>query len=110
MRPAVRSPPVSVYVAEEFSAEEADILRRYFTNLDGPVFALVNLPEVVKGALFARYKFSNDALKGFSVNLGLDYMGSAPGEQASGVTAASTAAKVIPNQPSLSQARCRPTN
>ena len=25
----------------------------YFTNLDGPVFALVNLPEVVKGALFA---------------------------------------------------------
>ena len=32
-----------------------DILRRYFTNLDGPVFALVNLPEVVKGALFARY-------------------------------------------------------
>lgn len=53
------------------------------------------------GALFARYKFSNDALKGFSVNLGLDYMGSAPGEQASGVTAASTAAHVIPNQPSF---------
>ncbi len=46
---------MTVYVAEEFSAEEADILRRYFTNLDQPVFALVNLPEVVKGALFARY-------------------------------------------------------
>ena len=29
------------------------MLRPYFTNLDGPVFALVNLPEVVKGALFA---------------------------------------------------------
>jgi thymidylate synthase ThyX len=27
----------------------------YFTNLDRPVFALVNLPETVKGALFARY-------------------------------------------------------
>ena len=46
---------VTVYVAEEFTPDEADILRRYFTNLDGPVFALVNLPEVVKGALFARY-------------------------------------------------------
>ena len=34
------------------------ILRPYFTNLDGPVFALVNLPEVVKGALFARYSRS----------------------------------------------------
>jgi hypothetical protein len=43
------------YVAEEFSPEEEDVLRRYFTNLDQPVFALVNLPEVVKGALFARY-------------------------------------------------------
>lgn len=46
---------MTVYIAEEFTAEEADILRRYFTNLDQPVFALVNLPEVVKGALFARY-------------------------------------------------------
>ena len=27
----------------------------HFTNLDRPVFALVNLPETVKGALFARY-------------------------------------------------------
>ncbi len=44
---------VTVYVPEDFTPAEADILRRYFTNLDGPVFALVNLPEVVKGALFA---------------------------------------------------------
>ena len=63
MRAAVRSPPVSVYVAEDFSAEESDILRRYFTNLDGPVFALVNLPEVVKGALFARYSRSPKSLR-----------------------------------------------
>jgi thymidylate synthase ThyX len=54
---------VTVYVAEEFSDEEADILRRYFTNLDGPVFALVNLPEVVKGALFARYSRSAKSLR-----------------------------------------------
>jgi thymidylate synthase ThyX len=63
VRAAVRSPPVSVYVVEDFSAEESDILRRYFTNLDGPVFALVNLPEVVKGALFARYSRSPKSLR-----------------------------------------------
>ena len=54
---------MTVYVAEEFTPEEADILRRYFTNLDGPVFALVNLPEVVKGALFARYSRSPKSLR-----------------------------------------------
>ena len=51
------------YVAEEFTAAETAILRRYFTNLDGPVFALVNLPEVVKGALFARYSRSSKSLR-----------------------------------------------
>jgi thymidylate synthase ThyX len=54
---------VTAYVVEEFSAEEADVLRRYFTNLDKPVFALVNLPEVVKGALFARYSRSAKSLR-----------------------------------------------
>ena len=52
-----------VYAAEQWTEEEADILRRYFTNLDGPVFALVNLPEVVKGALFARYSRSAKSLR-----------------------------------------------
>ena len=51
------------YDAEEFTSGEADILRRYFTNLDQPVFALVNLPEVVKGALFARYSRSAKSLR-----------------------------------------------
>jgi len=54
---------MTVYIAEEFSADEADILRRYFTNLDQPVFALVNLPEVVKGALFARYSRTTLSLR-----------------------------------------------
>ncbi len=54
---------VNLYAAESFSSEEADILRRYFTNLDQPVFALVNLPEVVKGALFARYSRSMSSLR-----------------------------------------------
>ena len=30
------------YAVEEFTEEEATILRRYFTNLESPVFALVN--------------------------------------------------------------------
>jgi thymidylate synthase ThyX len=54
---------VNPYVSEDFSADERSILRRYFTNLDGPVFALVNLPEVVKGALFARYSRSAKSLR-----------------------------------------------
>ncbi len=48
---------------EQFTAEERELLGRYFTNLDSPVFALVNLPEVVKGALFARYSRSSKSLR-----------------------------------------------
>ena len=54
---------MSVYVPEQFSDDESSILRRYFTNLDLPVFALVNLPEVVKGALFARYSRTAKSLR-----------------------------------------------
>src|SRR4051812_37173857 len=54
---------MNLYAAEEFSAGEAEVLRRYVTNLDQPVFALVNLPEVVKGALFARYSRSAKSLR-----------------------------------------------
>ena len=51
------------YVREHFTPDEEAILRRYVTNLDQPVFALVNLPEVVKGALFARYSRSPKSLR-----------------------------------------------
>jgi thymidylate synthase ThyX len=51
------------YVEEQFTADEEAILRRYVTNLHLPVFALVNLPEVVKGALFARYSRSPKSLR-----------------------------------------------
>ena len=43
------------YPVEEFTEEERLLLSPHFTNLDRPVFALVNLPETIKGALFARY-------------------------------------------------------
>ena len=48
---------------ETFTAAERAALAPYFTELDGPVFALVNLPEVVKGALFARYSRSAKSLR-----------------------------------------------
>ncbi len=54
---------MSLYAAEEWTEDEAEVLRRYFTNLDLPVFALVNLPEIVKGALFARYSRSSKSLR-----------------------------------------------
>jgi thymidylate synthase ThyX len=45
----------AAYPAEEFTPAERERLAPHFTNLDRPVFGLVNLPETVKGALFARY-------------------------------------------------------
>jgi thymidylate synthase ThyX len=43
------------YPVEDFTPAEQVILAPHFTNLDRPVFALINLPETVKGAIFARY-------------------------------------------------------
>src|SRR4030095_16522164 len=59
LRPVLRSR----WMADEWSREERAALAPYFTNLDGPVFALVDLPEVVKGALFARYSRSPKSLR-----------------------------------------------
>lgn len=51
------------YHTETFTSEEAVVLDRFFTNTDLPVFGLINLPEVVKGALFARYSRSAKSLR-----------------------------------------------
>src|SRR5919198_5984650 len=57
-------PPMLPWVArDEFTAQERELLAPHFTDLDGPVFALVNLPEVTKGALFARYSRSPKSLR-----------------------------------------------
>jgi thymidylate synthase ThyX len=50
-------------MADEFTPAERAALAPYVTDIDGPVFALVNLPEVVKGALFARYSRSPKPLR-----------------------------------------------
>jgi len=51
------------YWVEEFTEAEQARLAPYFTNLHRPVFALRNLPETVKGALFARYSRSGKTLR-----------------------------------------------
>ena len=55
--------PPPAYCVETFSDDERAVLARFFTELDGPVYALVNLPEVVKGALFARYSRSPKSVR-----------------------------------------------
>src|ERR1700687_6086299 len=54
---------MAVEPSSEFNPAEAAVLGRYFTNLDRPVFALRNLPEVVKGALFSRYSRTEKSLR-----------------------------------------------
>jgi thymidylate synthase ThyX len=51
------------FSSETFTDDETLILGQYFTNLDSPVFGLINLPEVVKGALFARYSRSPKSVR-----------------------------------------------
>jgi thymidylate synthase ThyX len=48
---------------ETFTSDETRVLAPYFSNTDRPVFALINLPETVKGALFARYSRSAKSLR-----------------------------------------------
>ena len=50
-------------MADEFTPDERRRLAPHFTDLDAPVFALTGLPEVVKGALFARYSRSPKSLR-----------------------------------------------
>lgn len=48
---------------EEFTESQKKILEKFVTNVDGHIFALRNLPEVIKGALFSRYSRSNLGLR-----------------------------------------------
>src|SRR2546423_8247353 len=64
---------------EDFTDDERDLLRPHFTDLDGPVFALVNLPEVTKGALFARYSRSAKSLRRLFLDEFVAGGGSSPG-------------------------------
>lgn len=48
---------------EEFSESQIKILEHFVTNIEGNVFVLKNLPEVIKGALFSRYSRSTLGLR-----------------------------------------------
>lgn len=48
---------------DQFTSDEQRALAPWFTNTDRPIFALTNLPETVKGALFARYSRSAKSLR-----------------------------------------------
>ena len=48
---------------EHFTQEEQTALEPYFGNSNSSVFVLTNLPEVVKGALFARYSRSAKSVR-----------------------------------------------
>jgi thymidylate synthase ThyX len=54
---------VTEYVTEQFTPQERATLEPFVSNLDGPVFALTNLPEAVKGAMFARYSRTTKSLR-----------------------------------------------
>jgi len=51
------------YPVEGFTEPEREALMPHFTNLDRPVFGLVNMPETVKGAMFARYSRYSGTLR-----------------------------------------------
>jgi thymidylate synthase ThyX len=52
-----------LFAADQFTPDEQRALAPWFTNTDRPIFALTNLPETVKGALFARYSRSAKSLR-----------------------------------------------
>src|SRR6059036_2904246 len=80
-------------MTEQFSPEERAALSPYFTNLDGPVFALVSLPEVVKGALFARYSRSPKSLRRLFLD---EFAGDVePGEASAGGAVGVTRAEAL---------------
>jgi thymidylate synthase ThyX len=67
------------------SDAEAAAVAPYFTNVDRSVFALVNLPETVKGALFARYSRAAKPLRKLFHDEFHSAAGSAPAESSVGL-------------------------
>ena len=55
IRPILAEFVAKVEDVEDFTPAERARLAPHFSNVDGPVFALVGLPETVKAAMFARY-------------------------------------------------------
>src|SRR5436190_22859638 len=56
-------PPAEPSPTGEFTAAEREVLGRHCSSVDGAVFVLRNLPEVVKGAAFSRYSRTEKSLR-----------------------------------------------
>jgi len=74
--------------ANEFTESERAALAPYFTNVDRSTFALINLPETVKGALFARYSRSAKSLRRLFLDEFLEQVQEAGAGATAGVGAA----------------------
>src|SRR5205809_1800351 len=74
--------PGPITTPDTFTPDETRALGPYFTNTDRPVFVLRNLPETVKGALFARYSRSAKSVRRLFLDEFLGEM--TPGAIASG--------------------------
>ena len=68
----------TVSASESFTSEEQATLAPYFGNTNSPVFVLTNLPEVVKGALFARYSRSAKSVRRLFLDEFLDAVADGP--------------------------------
>lgn len=90
MTQVARSPSAQppAYVAESFTAEERAILSHYVSDVDGPVFALTNLPQVTAAALFARYSRSAKSLRRLLLD---EFLADAAGPKGAGASDAGRA-------------------
>ena len=70
---------------ESFTVEQRRILEPYFGNTDRSVFVLTGLPEVVKGALFARYSRSAKTVRRLFLDEFVDHVQSHATQEAVGV-------------------------
>jgi len=77
--------PFPTTTHETFTPDEQRALAPYFTNVDRPIFALTNLPETVKGALFARYSRSAKSVRRLFLDEFIGQMGAAPSAAATKV-------------------------
>lgn len=78
---------------EEFTESQKETLKKYVTNTSGHVFALRNLPEVIKGALFSRYSRSSLGLRSLLLKEFIDN----EEESAFGSIASGTSSDVSPD-------------
>ena len=70
---------------ETFTSEQRRLLEPYFGNVDSHVFVLTDLPEVVKGALFARYSRSAKTVRRLFLDEFLDQVPHQTSQEAVGL-------------------------